>query len=286
MADWGIQQPVPDFARSILGGYQAGAALGKQRQVQAALGGVDLSNPETIMPLLKMDPEHGSALLGASQRMLEAEERVAGKRALTDYLTARQKSAAGQPNMTLRAAPAEQGAAAPEAPAQGFTPDDLKAAEQHFMAVDPKGFMQVRDTIDKMDETQRARLGEAQEAIALAAKNVAGLPYEQRKAAIASQRAYLEQHFVTPEQIDGFDPTDANITNVFGQALGIKGLVEQQRADRADARATRNEARAERADGRAAVRFKERDKDRAALGGLVNRLTNASNDDLYKDAGF
>ena len=54
-------------------------------------------------------------------------------------------------------------------------------------------------------------------------------------------------------------------TNDFFGIFAVPLEIDNARADRADARAARGEARADRADARASVRFKERDKDRAAL---------------------
>lgn len=66
----------PDFAKAALGGYQAGRALGQQKRLDAALGAVDLSRPETIMPVLQIDPQTGSSLLGAAQGVRKQQDRT------------------------------------------------------------------------------------------------------------------------------------------------------------------------------------------------------------------
>lgn len=61
-----------DFAKAALGGYQAGRALGQQKRLDAALGGVDLSRPETIMPILQIDPQTGTSLMTAAAGVRKA----------------------------------------------------------------------------------------------------------------------------------------------------------------------------------------------------------------------
>jgi len=65
MADFSLLQQ-PSFASAALGGYQAGQAMGRQKRVDAALGGVDLSRPETIVPVLQIDPQTGAQLMQAA----------------------------------------------------------------------------------------------------------------------------------------------------------------------------------------------------------------------------
>lgn len=65
MPDFGILSQ-PNFAAAALGGYQAGQALGRQKRLEGALGGVDLSRPETLMPVLQADPDTGMKLYQAA----------------------------------------------------------------------------------------------------------------------------------------------------------------------------------------------------------------------------
>lgn len=65
MPDFNILQQ-PNFAQAALGGFQAGQALGKQKRLDAALGQVDLSRPETIVPILQIDPATGTSLMSAA----------------------------------------------------------------------------------------------------------------------------------------------------------------------------------------------------------------------------
>lgn len=75
MADWSLLQPTPNFGTAALTGYQAGAAIGKQRQLDQAMTGIDLTKPETLLPLLRADPPSGAALIGAAVK-LHAEDRA------------------------------------------------------------------------------------------------------------------------------------------------------------------------------------------------------------------
>lgn len=236
MADFSLAQ-IPNFAASALGGYQAGQAMGRQNQVQSALSDIDLTRPETLTPLLKVDPEHGIALLGASSAMLKNEREIAARQATTDYLTAR---FAPKPSTTgvstdgttvATATPVASLAPPAAAPAAANSPD-LSSAEHALMAADPQGYLKLRESVDAMDAASRAKLVDSQTALHEAAVAAAQLPYEKRKAYLQSRASELAAHYVTPEQIAGFDPTDQNLAIAQNEALGVKGV-----ADRADKRA-------------------------------------------------
>lgn len=225
MPDFGLLQS-PNFAASALAGLQAGQAMGRRKQVDAALSGVDLTRPETLTPLLKADPEHGIALLGASSALLKNERELAARQATTEYLTERFK-----PSVATGGTPMPGGQAAPTATLAPAS-TGVTNAEHALMQADPEGYLKLRENIDKMDKAARDRLVESQTALHDLAVATANLPYEQRKAYIAAHANDLAAHYVTPEQISGFDPTDQNLQVVTNEALGVKGV-----ADRADKRA-------------------------------------------------
>lgn len=85
-----------------------------------------------------------------------------------------------------------------------------------------------------------AKLDDNQKALALEHVNVqAGVlsslktyPYEMRKQAIQSIKPQLIEAHMSPEQIDAFDPSDQNIAALEGQVLGLKGVLDQQLANR------------------------------------------------------
>lgn len=107
----------PNFAQAALGGYQAGAALGKQRQLDSALGAVDLSRPETILPVLRADPSTGATLLGASQTMAAAHAKAASQHALATAILA--SRGGGDPSSTASGTAPQ---AVPVLPPAGQTP--------------------------------------------------------------------------------------------------------------------------------------------------------------------
>lgn len=97
---------------------------------------------------------------------------------------------------------------------------------------DIEGLAQVEDIIGKMDDRQRAQAKARADTLAAAAQTLRGLPYEQRRAALMQMAPTLEPLGLTAEQLQAFDPTDANIGGVVAQALGVKGLLEKEHRDR------------------------------------------------------
>src|SRR5882757_3609878 len=74
MADFSLLSQ-PNFGQAALAGYSAGAKIGKQRQLDTAMAGVDLDNPASLLPIFRADPTTGAALIGASVK-LHAENRA------------------------------------------------------------------------------------------------------------------------------------------------------------------------------------------------------------------
>lgn len=230
MPDFGLLQS-PNFAAAALGGFQAGQQLGKQKRLESALQGVDITRPETIAPLLKVDPEHGVALLSASNALLKNERDLAARQATSEYLAARYSGGAS-------AAPGgvTGGGMVAASPTVASTDNpQASAAWNKLIGADPEQAMALRQQLDQMDEKQRAKLIEAQDTLHDVAVATAGMPYDKRKAFIQSQAPFLANHYVTPDQIAGFDPTDENLDYVRAHALGVKGVAEL--ADKAAARA-------------------------------------------------
>lgn len=264
-ADFSLLQ-TPNFAQAALGGYQAGQALGRQRRTDQALQGVDLSRPETILPVLRADPQTGSALLSASGKMAKAQHETAGRVALSKYLIASTSGDGGSTAAPSAPAPAPASGAAPPAPALpgappaptdpnqpppvGATapaqpapdassadvtvtgPNAAERARRDLITNDPQTYLAIQDHLGKADENQRKKLADAAEAQATIGAAAGKLPYDQRRAYIQSQSGYLASHNVTQAQIDGFDPTDGNLNAQTTQALGVKGVLERQDKDR------------------------------------------------------
>lgn len=438
MADFGILQGQPNFFQTALLGLQAGQKIAAQNRLDAAMQGVDLTKPETLLPVLKLDPQTGLGLLKAHDTQVAADREAAGRTALSQFLLGRFSPAkGGDPASTVTAPtlsmaspagavtappsamiPASSTDAAPVQPGNapalsvdtlrplfmaqesggryhvvnkdtgalgayqvmpdtakalagklglgwqpglmtgttpaakayqdkiggaaiqdaidnsggdprtafsyyyggsdrskwgpktrayagemmdrlGSTPNQPQAPTtpsgqpltmetapvmsqlsdeaRALIQADPELYLKTQASLATIDDTRLKAVGdaaEAQGAVAAAIKDQ-NIPYEQRRAFIQSQAAYLGQHGVTPEMIAGFDPTDANVNAQLVEALGVKGWqtaknteADNARADRVDSRAERNTtseitARDEkRTQDR--VRFNERDKDRAA----------------------
>lgn len=157
-------------------------------------------------------------------------------------------------------------------------------ALRELYAIDPKGAADIQKAVYDSD---KQRLEQAQvkgEAMAVAATALRGIPEQERAANFQRNWApYLLERGYAPQQLQQVDLSDQSLSTFYRQGRALEKIVasaegerdynlraenqaaDNARSDRADQRAARGEVRAERADGRAAVRFKERDKDRAAL---------------------
>lgn len=114
------------------------------------------------------------------------------------------------------------------------TPDDqsfVQANEQgirQLMGLNADEGMKFLKFAQSMDADKRAKIVDAQDAIHTAAAAVQKLPYDQRKAAILQQAPdLLAAHpGLTPQAIQGFDPTDQNIQTAIAKSIGIKGIMD------------------------------------------------------------
>jgi hypothetical protein len=79
---------------------------------------------------------------------------------------------------------------------------------------------------------QRKALADKADAIGTIIPVLQGVPYAQRKAIIDQNRDYLKSHGETDGEIDSIDPTDDFLKVKLNQALGTKGVIEQQDKDR------------------------------------------------------
>lgn len=88
------------------------------------------------------------------------------------------------------------------------------------------GNFDLHQHISGLQTEQRAQLADKWKAIAGVAYQSQDLPYEQRKAAIASALPALAAHGVTADDIAQFDPTDANIQGAIGTFRSIDDAVK------------------------------------------------------------
>lgn len=259
MADFGILQPTPNFVAAALAGEQAGRQVAKQRAIDAATANVDLERPESIVPLLRVDPQTGAALIGAANKLAETKRDSESRAALSGYLSSLQPGQAPHPAAVTALMPSAPAIGAsgippvagvdgsPGAPATPPTdtneitvtatsndihPDAAATARQHLIETDPQKFIDIQENLAKMDKAQRDKVEEQSSAFAAVGQAAARLPYEQRRAYIQSQAPFLAQHGVPADQIASFDPNDQNIFGVVSHVLGVKGILDQQDKDR------------------------------------------------------
>lgn len=249
-ADFSLLQ-TPNLAQAALGGYQAGQAVGRQKRLDAALQGVDLERPETIYAVLHADPTTGAALLGTSMKMAEYKHELASKAATSDYLLKRMglDGGSGASASPTTPVPQQAGAQAVDGAANSTlatgSPTDAngdivvtaphanpEAARIAMIRNDPEGYIKLETHLAGMDEAKQKAISGITSTFDAALQGVKALPYAQRASYLASHRDALIQAGVPAQQIDGFDPTDENITAVDNQVLGIKGIIERQDKDR------------------------------------------------------
>lgn len=99
------------------------------------------------------------------------------------------------------------------------------------------GDFDMAKSIAGLDEAQRKAAREHAEDLGGFAMGLKTVPYEQRKAIIAQVRPLLLQRGFNEQQIDGFDPSDANITALATSAMDLKTALDEANRQRDDARA-------------------------------------------------
>lgn len=240
MVDWSILQPMPNFTQAALSGYQAGQQIQKQKRLDDAMNGLDLERPETLLPLLRADPATGAALIGASTKLAAEKREIAARQATANYIKTL-PGIGGSPSPL--SAPVMQGGVSAQGGQSQLAddgaievrapqPDPAIQARNAAIDADPEGFMALQAKVEALNKARRERVNESSSAMAIVAQQAMKLPYEQRKAFIDGQAEMMAAHGVSPQMIAQFDPTDANINSVMGQALGLKEMVAQANKDR------------------------------------------------------
>jgi hypothetical protein len=259
-ADFSLLQ-TPNFSQAALGGYQAGQAAAKQRRLDTAMAGIDLSRPETLLPYLREDPSGGAALIGASVK-IHAEDRAqqtqaALGNAMKDYFGGASGGSAGTGVPTTPALPQGGGITASPTPAlvatAGAAPTGSPTdANGDVVVTAPHPVTQMapnlQQTVGKllaagvslddathfvgmvgtMTKQQAAAADDSSSALASVGQAAAKLPYEQRKPYIQSQASYLSRHGVSADEVNNFDPTDQNLQSETTKALGVKDAIAAQ----------------------------------------------------------
>ncbi len=253
--NWGLAQ-TPDFASAALGGYQAGQALQLQR-ARVALAEREAAREDAKM---KLETDRVAALGKVFGAPTAAAPATGGT-----VNTASPAQGGAMPSAT----PAEAGAAPPPAqPRQDGLQINWDALNQ-YAQLDPDGAQKIAQfavTSNKAQLELAQKRGETQARVAYYLK---GLPQAQRAAALAQMGPQLTAAGFTPDEINQVELDDATLDRHIAFGMTVTDMIAKADRDRnfaaAEADRARDNARADRADARAAVRFQERDKDRAAL---------------------
>jgi len=88
------------------------------------------------------------------------------------------------------------------------------------------GDMDALKFVGSLQDTQRAQLGQHADAIAAVAANLAKLPADQRRAALAAAAPGLQRFGFTPEEIAAADVSDAGLTGYISAASSTKSALE------------------------------------------------------------
>lgn len=120
---------------------------------------------------------------------------------------------------------AQQGQRQRQATLGKYGAGDAAGARQDALAAGDIDTLKVIQGLDE-DTAKQALIRAEQQATLIAP--LQDMPYEQRKARIMQIAPQLQAAGFTPEQIQGYDPTDANLQALIGQVIGIKGQLEQR----------------------------------------------------------
>lgn len=268
--NWGLSQ-TPDFASAALGGYQAGQALQMQK-ARVALA------------------ERKAAREDAQAK--RETERVAALGKVFGPVTPSAIAPGGTVDTSMpaqggpmpSATPPEAGAAPPPAqPRQDGLQINWDALNQ-YAQLDPDGAQKIAQFAVTSSTAQldlAKKRGETQARVAFYLK---GLPQAQRAGALAQMGPQLTAAGFTPEEINAVQLDDATLDQHIAFGMTVTDMIAKADKDRAfaaaEAERARDNARADRADARAAVRFQERDKDRAALAASGGGRVRTDIDDL------
>lgn len=243
----------PNFAQAALGGYQAGRQIGQQKRTDDAMALYAKDPDAGVEAISALDPERGARLREAAR---EKQVREATSKALTPNTDPNASSP-----LTIN-----------------------REALGDLAKLDPKMALDLQGFAMKADEAQLKRVTDHLAVKANAADALLALPPgEQRQQAFEQLRPQLLQQGFTQEELAQADLSDNMLLRdkLMGMTFEQRLKAQDTAADNArQERATNNtimtsQARlglAQRADARSSearsegrVRFRERDKDRAAI---------------------
>jgi hypothetical protein len=227
--DWGIAQPRTNVLGDVINSLQVGQQLGIQQQRRGALGAL-AQNPDdqnAFNALLAVDPATANQIVQTRAAQAQIERANLARNAFAAVLGSKYGSMGGQ-----QPAPSAQPTAAGAQP-QPAQPGDVTVQAQgpkptiaDVAKADPEMAMKLVDAIGKMDDNQRKQVADQQDTLGSVAFKLAKLPYAQRAAALMDAAPLLQQHGITPKQIEEFDPSDANLQSVINISTGAKALLD------------------------------------------------------------
>lgn len=92
------------------------------------------------------------------------------------------------------------------------------------------------DSLSKLNEFDKARIAEQTQALGSVAQQALKIPDDPTHAArrqfVMSQLPQLQQHGITPDQVNGADLSDNGLNGRIGQAIGVQATLEQANKDR------------------------------------------------------
>lgn len=119
-----------------------------------------------------------------------------------------------------------------------------EAAKAAYSAGDWDEGGQISKALDAASEQQRAQVRANAERVAAIVAPLGDLPENDiagRKAYIAQRKADLVAAGYSEQQVDGFEPTNANLATIYSQAMGLKDyLAYREKTTKADWREVKN----------------------------------------------
>jgi hypothetical protein len=275
-----------DIGQSWQAGVQQGQARALDNRKQSVLAaiGANPRDPAAQSALFGIDPSLALQVQKGNRDQDVAAREASARSVYSQFL--RQSSVLG--------APAASGGSAlsppPIANVTGIAPDYRNGDEVVVEASRPQPRVSIADVAEldpemaqrltthvaSLDESGRKAFEARNKAMGAAAQHLRSIPASARVAAIDGLAPLLEQSGISRQEIEAADLSDAGLSGYVALAVGAEKLIDDARQDRSTNATIANQAarlglarnadaRGARADRRAAVRFNERDKDRAAI---------------------
>lgn len=298
--NWGMLNQTPDIGQTFAKGVEQGQATAlanRKRSVLAALG----ANPRDTAAqnaLLAIDPQAAMQVQKGLREQDDFARAETARGLIGQYVAQETGGVLGSPSMGGAPGGGMSALADPAmAPTLGTgdqvvvqaRPPQTRVSIGDIARLDPDMASKVTDHVAQLDKNGRDAFKARSETMGAAAQYLRSYPQANRAALIDALAPQLEQAGISRQELEGADLSDAGLDGYVNLAIGAKDALDNVRQDRstnatianqnarlglarnADARGARSDARAARSEGRAAVRFKERNLDRAAVaaGGVV-----------------